>query len=84
MHYFSLFFKNISKLSVIFLRVWTKKTIGWENFEKVLKVFDENSIEKLNFYQFLGRAVAKNRSFRNTIIFLQQFFPVRGGGVEPL
>ena len=51
------------------------------NFEKILEMFDENSIEKLN-YLFLGKVVAKNRAFGNNIIFLQQFFPV-GGGVEP-
>ena len=44
LHYFSLFFKKISKLCVKFLRVWTKNTIGWEIFEKILKFFDENSI----------------------------------------
>ena len=50
------------------------------NFEKTLEIFDENSIEKLNFYLFLEKVVAKNRAFGNNIIFLQQFFPVRGGG----
>ena len=50
------------------------------NFEKILEIFDENSIEKLNFYQFLGKVVAKNRAFGDNIVFLQQFFPVRGGG----
>ena len=54
-----------------------------ENFEKIWKIFDENSIEKLNFYLFLGKFVAKNRNFGNNIIFLQQFFPVRGGGSNP-
>ena len=53
------------------------------NFEKILEIFDENSIEKLNFYIFLGKVVAKNRAFGNTIIFQQQFFPVRGDGFEP-
>ena len=47
-----------------------------------MEIFDENSIEKLNFNLFLGKVVAKNRAFRNNIIFLQQFFPVRGGGFE--
>ena len=80
MHYFSLFFKIISKPCVKLLRVWTKNTIGWEYFEKILKIFDDNSIEKLNFYLFLGKVVAKNRGFGNNIIFLQQFFRIRGGG----
>ena len=47
-----------------------------------MKIFDENSIEKLNFYLFLGKVVAKNRAFGNNINFLQQFFPVRGGGLK--
>ena len=53
-------------------------------FEKILEIFDENSIEKLNFYLFLGKVVAKDRAFGSNIIFLQQFFPVRGGGLNPL
>ena len=44
--------KNISKPCVTFSLVWTKNTVGWGNFEKILKIFDENSIEKLNFYLF--------------------------------
>ena len=39
-----------------------------------MEIFDENSIEKLNFYLFSGKVVAKNRAFGNKIIFLQQFF----------
>ena len=53
------------------------------NFEKILEIFDENSIEKLNFYLLLGKVVAKSRAFGNNIIFLQQFFSGSGGGVEP-
>ena len=79
MHYFSLFFKKISQPFVKLLRVWSKNTIAWAMFEKI---FDENSIENLNFYLFLGKFVAKNKAFGNNIIFLH-FFPVRGGGVEP-
>ena len=52
-------------------------------FEKILEIFDENSKEKLNFYLFLGKVVAKNRAFGNTVVFLQQFFQVRGGGLNP-
>ena len=29
------------------------------NFEKSLEIFDKNSIEKLNFYLFWGKVVAK-------------------------
>ena len=53
------------------------------NFGNIWEIFYEDSIEKLNFYLFLGKVVAKNRAFGNNIIFLQYFFPVRrGGGVE--
>ena len=83
MQYFGLFCKKISKPCVKFSSVWTKNTIGWENFENILKIFDENSISKLKFYLFLGKFVAKNRNLGNNIIFLQQFFPVRGGGSNP-
>ena len=38
--YFRLFCKEITNPSVKFLRVWTKNTIGWENFEKILKIFE--------------------------------------------
>ena len=50
------------------------------NFEKILKIFDENSIEKLNFYFYLGKFVTKNRAFGNNTIFLQRFF---GFGFPP-
>ena len=49
------------------------------NVEKTLEIFDENSIEKLNFSLFWGKVVAKNRAFGNNIIFLQQFFLLGGG-----
>ena len=37
-------------------------------FEKILKFFDENSIEKLNYY-FFRKFVTKNRAFGNNTIF---------------
>ena len=79
---FAYYAKN-SKPCVKFSRVWTKNTIVWGKLEKILKISDENSMEKLNFYLFLGNFVAKNRTFGNNIIFLQQFFPVRGGWTPP-
>ena len=79
MLYFRLFCKEITKPCVKFSHGWKKNTIGWGNFEKILKIFDENSIAKWNFYLFLGKFFAKNRNFGNNIISLQQFFPVRGG-----
>ena len=35
------------------------------------------------FLYFLGKFVAIDRNFGNNIIFIQQFFPVRGGGFKP-
>ena len=39
--YFRLFCKEITKPCVKFSRVWTKNTIGWGNFEKILKFFEK-------------------------------------------
>ena len=79
MQYFRLFCKRISKHCLIFARLDEKhKLLG--NVEKILEIFDENAIEKLNFNLYLGKVVANNRAFGNNIIFLKQFFPVRGGG----
>ena len=50
MLYFPLFCKIISKPCVKFSRVWTKITMDLGKFEKILKIFDENSMEKLNFF----------------------------------
>ena len=72
---FSPILQKMSKPRGKFSRVWTKNTIVWE----ILKIFDENAMEKLNFLYFLGKFVAKNRNFGNSIIFLQQFFPRFGG-----
>ena len=46
---------------------------------RFLNVFDENSIEKLNFYPFLRKSFSINKAFRNNIIFLQQFCSGSGG-----
>ena len=55
------------------------------NFENMLKFFDENSLEKLNFYFtfYFGKFFTKNRAFGNNTIFLQQFFRFRGGDFPP-
>ena len=64
-----------------------RKLLG--NFEKLLKIFDENSIEKLNFnfnfiFNFIFRkSDTKNRAFRNNTILLQQFFRFPGVGEFP-
>ena len=57
------------------------KNTALGNFEKILEIFDENSIEKVNIYLFLGKVVAKNRAFENNIIFLH-VFRFGGGGFE--
>ena len=74
---FAYFAKKFQNHALNF-RAFGRKT---QLFGEILKIFDENSKEKLNFYLFLANFVAKNRNFGNNIIFLQQFFPV--GGVEP-
>ena len=75
------FSKNLTNHALIFCAFGRKcKLLG--NFEKILEIFDENSIEKLNFYIFFG-SVAKTRAFGNNIIFLRQFFRFRGGGFSP-
>ena len=91
MHYFSYFSKQINKPCVNFLRVWTKNANCWEILRKIRKIFDENSIEKLNFnfiFNFIlnfivRKFVIKNRAFGNNTNFLQQFFRFRGGGISP-
>ena len=45
--------------------------------EKVLKMFDENSIENCIFKNFWK--ILLQIAFGNNIIFLQQFFRFRGG-----
>ena len=78
MHYFSLFFKKIQFLIFNFCAFGRKTQL----VVKILKIFGENSIEKLNFYLFLRKVVAKNRAIGNNIIFLQQFYLVRRGWVQ--
>ena len=58
------------------------------NKEKILKIFDENSIGKLDFlffiflFSFFRKFVAKNRAFVNNTIFLREFFSLWGGGIS--
>ena len=47
----------------------------WENFENFWWKFNR----KIEFLASFGKVVAKNRSFGNNTIFLQQFFRFRGG-----
>ena len=74
MYCFSIFFKKCNKPCVNFSGLdENHKLLG--NFEKISKVFVENSIEKLNFKLFLKFFLL---AFGNNIIFLLQFFPFRG------
>ena len=58
-------FPNPSDTTVNLLRVWTKNPTCSEIFQKILKFFDENSIEKWNFlfFIFVRKFVTKNRAF---------------------
>ena len=53
MHDFSIGFKRFYEVCAKFSRVWTKSANCWEILRNFLKIFDENSIEKLNFYFIL-------------------------------
>ena len=74
MHYFRIFLKEFNKPMHSFFAVWTKKHKLFGIFEKLLKIFDENPIETLNFIIIIGKFVTKNRAIGNNTIFLQQFF----------
>ena len=87
-----IFQRNLTKHLLIFMRVWTNNANCWEILRRFWKFFDENSIEKLNFYfifyfilfYFIFRKfVTKNRAFGNNTRFLQQFFFGFGGGGFP-
>ena len=73
-HEISIFLKKCNKVRVKFWRVWKKNA----NCLEILRILDEKSIEKLNFYFYFGKFVTKNRAFGNNTIFLQQCFRFRG------
>ena len=77
MHYFCLFYSKLYKPCVNLARVWTRSINCTKGFDEILKILDENSIEKLSFKVSFGKVDAKNRAFGNNIIFLQQFFQFR-------
>ena len=63
-----------------FARFYEKrKLLGY--FEKILKIFDENSIEKLYFYFYLGNLLLKIDPSEITPFFYNHFF---GWGISPL
>ena len=74
--------KNISKPCVNFSSVWTQNTIVWGKIEKSLNVFDENSMEKLNFFLFWEILLLKIESSELTSFFYNDFFLFGGGRFE--
>ena len=73
MHYFSLFFKKFQNYALHFC-AFGRKTQFVGKFEKILKIFDENSIEKLHFYLFLGKLLLKIEPSEITSVFYNNFF----------
>ena len=86
MRYLNIFFKKFNKPCINFSRVWTKYKL-LEIFEKFLKFFDENSIEKLSFFlffiiYFLENLLLKIEPSEITPFFYNNF-SVSGGGFPP-
>ena len=75
MHYLSIFFKRFNKPCANFSRVWAKN----EKCREILKIFDENSIEKLNFFIFFENLGLKIEPSEITPVFYNNFFRFRGG-----
>ena len=54
------------------------------NFEKILKIFDENSLEKLHFLLYLENLLLKIEPSKITPFFYNNLFGFgRGGGFSP-
>ena len=84
MHYFSIVFTNFKKPCVNFVCSFgrNRKLLG--NFEKILKIFDENSMEKLNFFIFIfENLLLKIEPLEITPFYYNNFFGF-GGGIFPL
>ena len=73
MLYFRLFCKKFQNNAVNF-SAFGRKTQLFRAFLERFDNFDEKSIENGIFIDFLENFVAKNRTFANNIILLQQFF----------
>ena len=80
--YFSIFFIKINRPCDIFLSRLDDKLKLFGNFEKYLKFFDENSIEKLNFYLYLEKLLLTIEPSEITPFF--QHFSVSVGGLHLL
>ena len=61
-----------------FSRARTKNTIVLAILRKFWQFLMKNQLKNCVFIDFLGNIVSKNQNFAKNIIFLQQFFPVRG------
>ena len=60
-----------------FFAIWTKNTL-LENFEKILRISDENSIEKLNVIMILENLLLKIEPSEIPPFFYNNFFGFRG------
>ena len=54
------------------------------NFEKILKFFDKNSLEKVNLYLFLEKLLLKIKPSEITSFFYNISFNFGGGGTFPV
>ena len=81
MHYFCIFLKEFNKSCVTILCVWTKNPNFWE----ILKVFDENSVEKWNFYFYVyfGKFVTKIEPSEITPSYYSNLFGLGEGEFPP-
>ena len=75
---FAYFSKKIIKPGVNFSQRLDEKHKFFEIFEKFLKIFDENSIEKLNFLLFLENLLLKIEPSEISSFFYNSFFSFRG------
>ena len=82
-NYFGIFFKKFNKLCVNISHVWTTITNCQVNYEKILKILDENSIEKLTFKLILEMVMLKIEPSEITSFFYNNFFNF-GGGTFPV
>ena len=64
-------------------RVWIINTIVWAKFEMILKVFDENSMEKFNFIYIWENVLLKIETSEMTC-FYKRFFRFGRVGLNPL
>ena len=76
---FAYFAKKLQNQALNF-RAFGRKT---QLVGEILRIFDENSIEKLNFYLFFGKFVAKNRNSEITSFSYNNFFLFGGGSLNP-